>query len=115
MKNTDKLIDRLWSYLDSAEAFLGKEIPIYVTEYLQYEAWYHQQWLMWGFTPFLVFTAIAFVLAGLVKDAEDSALSCIVGAAVFLFFAILTVPHSWVKLNKIKMAPRVYLMEELRK
>jgi len=116
MSNTDKLVERLLHYLDSAEAFAGKEIPAYVTEYLSYEAWYHQQWVLWGWIPFLLSFALFLVLQFATTKADDELRwGCFMLSIFWLFLCMATVPHSYFKLHKLKIAPRVYMVEELRK
>lgn len=114
-KPMDLIVERLLKYADSAEAFASKEIPAYVKEFMEYEAWYHQQWIYWGFVPFVVFLILALCSPALCKDDESPSLAAFGCACLFLAVAFLTVPHSYLKLKKIEKAPRVYLIETLRR
>jgi len=109
------ILDKVLQYAQNAEEFVVREAPQYVKEFLEYEAFYHQQWVTWGSIPFILFLAITVALSCLKKKDPEESFSACLGAIFFLFVAIMTVPHSWMKLNKIKLAPRVYIIDSLRK
>jgi hypothetical protein len=111
---SDEFLNRALKYLDSAEAFVKSEVPDFIRQYLEYEAFYHQQWVTWGFVPFIIFMALMILIIFAKKDAEEF-MGAAFGALLFLFLGIMTVPHSYLKLKKIQMAPKVYLIEALRK
>lgn len=112
--SSDKIIDKILQYAEMAEKFASSEVPQYVKEYLEYEAWYHQMWIYWGFVPCLVLIVLALFFSTRKDSSEDEI--CVSGVSVvFCFFAaLITVPHSFVQLKKIEKAPRVYILENLR-
>jgi len=114
-KSGELILEKVLQYAQAAEDFVVSEAPKYVREFLEYEAWYHQQWVTWGFIPFLIFLTITIFIVCCKKNGEDEFSASIAGALFFLFIALMTVPHSWVKLNKIRLAPRVYIIDSLRK
>lgn len=110
---TEEVLPKIVKYLEDAGDFIGREAPLYVKELLTYEAWYHQQWVIWGFIPFLILIALV-VLTSFASKTDDAFSTCLFFAVVFFFVALTTVPHSYVQLNKIEKAPRVYLLEHIR-
>jgi hypothetical protein len=113
---SDEFLGRALKYLDSAEAFVKSEVPDFIRQYLEYEAFYHRMWVTWGFVPFGIFIIITIGILFACKDKfEDLVAGGFVAALFFLFLAFMTVPHSYFKLKKIEMAPKVYLIEALRK
>lgn len=111
---TSDVLEKVLQYAQAAENFVVENAPQYVKEFLEYEAWYHQQWIYFGFIPFLLLLGLGMFIACLKKN-EEEFLGIMGGAAIFFTLAIFTVPHSWVKLNKIRIAPRVYIIDSLRK
>ena len=116
MKATDLFLNKALQYLESAEAFASKEIPIYVEELLKYEVFYHEMWLYWGFIPFLFLLFLTGIFSCTKSTNNDETLFApLIGTTIFFMLAIATVPHSYMQLKKIEMAPRVYLLQNLRR
>lgn len=114
------ITDKILQYMDHAEAFAGKEAPLYVDELLRFEFWRHV-------TTGVFFVALLGVLIGVFlfstwasknMNNEDlwgsvCAFSGVVMAVVFLI-SLFMVPSSFVDAYKVKHAPRVYVIDYIK-
>ena len=110
----DQFLDKALQYLESAEAFTTREVPLYVEELLNYAAFKESAYLI----LFLVLTAATFfILVMTVKDQSNMEDKLVCGAIIGLLslIPVLFTINSAHELYKIKYAPRVYLVEYLKK
>lgn len=125
MDITNEFLNKTLEYLNSAEAFLQKNVPAYVEELLVFDFY---EAVFYSALPLvlLVITGILFYFTMKIfinKDNKFSressefsgACSVIIGMAlaVLLIFSAITVPENIIKAVKIKVAPRVYLVEKI--
>lgn len=113
----DQIANKVLQYLESAELFAKTEIPIYVNEFLTY---YFFENLIYAVLLFILSLLIVFGIYKFYKhefeDEEEGAK--VIFAIVFLLFALIPFGFSvgkTTKCIKIKVAPRVFLVDEFRK
>lgn len=125
MKNElpDSFLGKTLEYLNSAEAFLQKNVPAYVEELLTFDFY---SALLWMLVPILI-TALLFLVARKFRQLEEAAIKgrneeepYMVGKVLTTTFAIVMIVVSIVNgaqkietMVKIKVAPRVYLVEKI--
>lgn len=121
MKNEllESFLGKTLEYLNSAEAFLQKNVPAYVEELLAYE-FYSSLFELLFFILILIASIIFFKKAKEVeKDmcSGDKVLTAI-SAFVLIVFSVVSVvaiPLTISHMIKVKIAPRVYLVETISK
>ena len=121
MKTEDllgKFTEKAIKYLESAEAFATREIPIYIEELLTYR-FYHEVMDLIYFFPFSLVICYGFYLAyKFVKDENSFTRECglllsIVSVVCSVAWTVNFIDQSK-DLVKLKTAPRVYLVDYLR-
>ena len=117
---TKDITDKILQYMNHAEAFAGKEAPLYIDELLRFEFWRHV-------TTGVFLVALLSLFIGVVcysnwastnKDSADfwenvCFFSSVVMAVVFLI-SLFMVPSSFVDAYKTKHAPRVYIIDYIK-
>ncbi|MAD98961.1 MAG: hypothetical protein Unbinned200contig1002_29 [Prokaryotic dsDNA virus sp.] len=122
-KIINELLEKSLGYLNNAEAFVSKELPIYVTELLNFKFWEH---LTTGFTDFLfMFVVLATLLTLLgvaiyydINHKENvirvmclyTFCSLLVATALSIGVASNDIREAY----KVKYAPRVYLVDYIK-
>jgi hypothetical protein len=116
-----KLMEKSLKYLETAEAFTVKEVPLFVKELLEYKFVEH---VFSGVTPFMVCfllmtTSIVLFVKAYKHDGESflTFLSGIFVALALMSSVVTTIKlgHHSMMAYKAKYAPRVYLMDYVRK
>lgn len=122
MDNLDKAlaptVEKLLQYATDIEAFAKKEVPLYIQELLNYKFWSEMfDIIFWG-APLLILSIIFFIWGA--KQAKESGVSSdawtgnITLGVIFFIVAVIVVYFNAGEIVKIKLAPRVYVLEYLR-
>ena len=111
-----KFFEKLLNYAESAEQFMAGNAPRYVEELLTYGA---IEAITWGSTYAalsllcVVISAIMFRI--MLKEQEPAVLMGVLFAgSLFVLGCVATLEYS-LDYAKIKNAPRVYILEQIRK
>lgn len=114
----EELFKKAMDYLQSAEAFVAKEVPAFVSELLEFKIVEH---LVSGLIPFIV--ALILIITGIVliktigKEEDGVFIGGLIlstfGGFVFIL-AIAIESHEFIDAYKAYKAPRVYLMDYVR-
>lgn len=120
MNTSEKLIGRVLGYLDSAEAFASKEIPAFVQEYLEYEAWEAKTITL--ICAVVVVACVALIVCHHVRPSGVTSAGFLPDSEILAMFAIFPLVVSIVvgtanlfRLKRISSAPRVHIAKELAK
>ena len=125
----NKLTEKALQYLDSAEAFVGKEVPIYIQELLEFKFMEHLLEGVIDTAAFTVFigTVVAIAFVGFTgvfveehigKKAEDCykylIFSAFLGYVSAAIIGVFCNSGDFISAYKAKNAPRVYLVDYFR-
>lgn len=122
MDISTELAKKMLEYLNSTEAFLQKNIPAFVEEYLTF--YFYQSTFIIAF--FLLLLVLSFSLSKISKkhienfkslsreDKEFLNVMRTVPFGILLLLNAFVIPININTLIKIKFAPRVYLVDELK-
>ena len=109
-KLINKFFEKLLNYADKAESFASDQVPFYVEEMLKFGAYEATTWFWIGLGALILFLAMALIM---MMIAEDVFILILFFVPVIVFL-LLTV-NSYLTIKKIEIAPRVYIVEELKK
>ena len=122
----NKFAQKALSYLESAEAFTAKELPLYVKELLEFK--FYESAISLGGSVFIagIMLLAALVLGVICKrearknlNTRSEEVMAFAGAfafcfLLFAFIPLVTAKDEVVELIKIKTAPRVYLIDYIK-
>lgn len=133
--NTEKVMEKVLQYLESAEVFTRKEIPIYVSELITYKLYEQVLCVMLGLmTTLIIFLVVNWTIKVFFKtpyrdrynsdyksrwdsgDDSGQVIPVIIFSLSFIFGTIIVINlvGNSIELIKIKTAPRVYLIDYIR-
>ena len=116
--NKDKLIEqffeKLLKYADGAEKFTSDNAPLYIEELLTFGKIEASFGLLSSLLLLVLSISIAIVSCLVFESEVVRVASFVFGAPAFVISSIY-LPCNFLTLQKIKHAPRVYIMEQLRK
>lgn len=105
----EQFMQKALEYLQSTEAFLQKEVPIYITEYLN---WHMYSSIIWGSIFLLpLFFSIWVMYKGITAKYDQELLICL--GFLLLLIGVCGVCANVSNIVQIKVAPRVYLIESI--
>lgn len=118
----NNFLSKILSYLESAEAFLKAEIPAFVQEFMNwhlYEAiFYLSIWVISAVICFALALKFSKLNTKYRLDNRDRSNSDYEGMCVtFIVFGLCLILSSCINIHtiiKLKVAPRVFLLEEVR-
>lgn len=116
MENLDKFAGKLVDYLNSAEVFIGAQMPDFVNQFIAYETW-KASWFFWASLTFLLIMIVAQILFCIFivpKPKDDSGGPGILIIGAVGTFALFHVVHSYADLKKLEIAPKVYMIERAK-
>lgn len=116
-------LEKTLAYLNSAEAFLQKNVPAFIEEMLVFDFYVAVFYSIFPVVLVLLFGGITYKCW---KEHENKENSCdarecyggfgsvaMVVTAILLFVSMFVVPGNIITTIKIKTAPRVYLVEKI--
>lgn len=114
----EKLIEKVIKYLESSEAFLKGQVPDFCKQLIEYHTW-DTQWMFYvsfaGMSLFFGMMMIFFLCSIFRQKAPEE---MIVGGAltgiVFIIAALIT-GGNYRDLKELELAPKVFLLKEVRK
>lgn len=109
----DELIKKILQLVESAENFTMTNAPLYVKELLEYSAWKYTFLIKCGWVPVIVFFILAVIFFNLMKEEIAEVFLVLWGFSIVLWLIIT--PYSYFSLKKIEKAPRVFLIEQLKR
>ncbi len=109
----DELIKKILQLVESAENFTITNAPLYAKELLEYSAWKYSILIHWGWVPVIVFFILAIIFFTLMKEEIADFFLVLWGFSIVIW--LMVVPYSYFSLKKIEKAPRVFLIEELKR
>ena len=110
----DKFFEKLLQYADGAEKFAVENAPLYIEELLTFGAIEASFWL-WISVFFSVLFISTIIIACLAIEDEYAQALTIALCAISFFLSSIALSCNFIDLQKIKHAPRVYVIEQLRK
>lgn len=105
----DQFLNKSLEYLNSAEAFLKAEVPAFIQELIQWE-FYNA--LGWGLIQFGMLSITIFVIYKIIKSKDYIEFTILPIAFSIIVFTLMVFNINTI--IKIKVAPRVFLLEEVR-
>ena len=119
MENLDKLLSRILTYLDRADAFLTDQMPDFCKQLIDYSAWEAQfsyDVAFWFCLGFGVLTLVLIIRGMISRDYDDAVpsyfLSACTGLVVIISFWFTI--GSYKDLKMYKIAPKVYLVKTVK-
>lgn len=110
MEQMKPLIDQLVKMIQDGSDFVGGQLPDVAKQILAYNAWSAHFW-MWVFITFALISVVLFIAACLSIGAEPVCALAIIGLVV----SLAGVGFNYSDLKEIQIAPKLYLIETLRK
>ena len=110
----DKFFEKLLQYADGAEKFAVENAPLYIDELLTFGAIEASFWL-WISLFFSVLFISNIVFAWFAIKDECAQALVIALCAISFILSFVNLSCKFIDLQKIKHAPRVYIVEQLRK
>ena len=117
MKETimTQFLEKSMSYLQSAEVFTKKELPLFIEETLNFNLYYSSMWII----LFLIIIIICSVFMFCIHKVENTFSrtdkeAFTVMVIVAYFTCVLFIGMDAKTIIKIKVAPRLFLIEKVR-
>ena len=117
-KIVDKFLEKALKYIETLEQLGSDEVPLYIKELLEFEAYSCGVWGWIGATvaAILFLLCVIFIFCAIIDDWNAGGLAC--GAVFWLSLSVVSGLQSvdcFMDVHKIKTAPRVYIIDYIKR
>ena len=119
----DKFLNKALGYLESAEAFAQEQIPAFIEEVLRFKVYEESVDILWGLLFIVVGILVIYITSfrkygdekeTLIESDEDFVPVSFFFGLLPIIFGILMGITSSLDVVKIKVAPRMYMLEYIK-
>ena len=109
---TNKFMEKMLAYVNKGEVFLEGQVPKYIDELLTYNMY---QSLLWVFICLCILAGVCFICKKLWEEGGEAILILVLVAFFFGLTTTVAMVDNLSTAIKIKVAPRVYIIDYLRR